>query len=110
MNVGNGIEGTVMSVVSVIPDPLHGNHRRHRVHDMVFAAIVSVMCGFASYRMFEAFAGQNLAWFRAHGCPFANGVPGFAAFPQCARLHTWGRGVPPVEYPPAEGCFAKQSR
>ena len=75
MNVGNGIEGTVMSVVSVIPDPLHGNHRRHRVHDMVFAAIVSVMCGFSSYRMFEAFVGLNLAWFRRHGCPFENGVP-----------------------------------
>ena len=75
MNAKASIEVTVMSVVSVIPDPLHGNHRRHRVHDMVFAAIVSVMCGFASYRMFETFAGLNLAWFRAHGCPFANGVP-----------------------------------
>lgn len=75
MNVGNGIEGTVMSVVSVIPDPLHGNHRRHRVHDMVFAAIVSVMCGFSSYRMFEAFVGLNLAWFRRHGYAFENGVP-----------------------------------
>lgn len=44
INIGNGIESTVMSVMSVItvimviPDPLHGNHRRHRVHDMVFAA------------------------------------------------------------------------
>lgn len=69
------VENTVRSVVSVIPDPLHGNHRRHRVHDMVFAAIVSVMCGFSSYRMFETFVALNLAWFRAHGCPFGNGVP-----------------------------------
>ena len=38
INIGNGIESTVMSVITVImviPDPLHGNHRRHRVHDMV---------------------------------------------------------------------------
>ena len=75
MNVNVSIESTVMSVIAAIPDPLHGNHRRHRVHDMVFAAIVSVMCGFSSYRMFETFVALNLAWFRAHGCPFGNGVP-----------------------------------
>lgn len=74
-NVKTSIEHTVMSVVSVIPDPLSGNHRRHRVHDMVFAAIVSVMCGFGSYRMFEAFVALNIAWFRARGCAFENGVP-----------------------------------
>ena len=75
MNVNVSIESTVIPVIAAIPDPLHGNHRRHRVHEMVFAAIVSVMCGFSSYRMFETFVALNLAWFRAHGCAFGNGVP-----------------------------------
>ena len=65
----------IMSAVSAVPDPLRGNHRRHRVNEMLFAAVVSVMCGFNSYRMFEAFVGLNLEWLRRHGCAFRNGVP-----------------------------------
>lgn len=42
---------------------------------MMFASIVSVMCGFNSYRFFEKFVALNLEWLRGHGCEFENGVP-----------------------------------
>jgi len=74
------VETEVMSVISVVPDPLRGNHRKHRVNDMLFASVISVICGFNSYRCFERFVGLNLAWLRRHGCAFANGVPDSNSF------------------------------
>lgn len=75
MQISAVTECEVHSIITAIPDPLHGNHRKHRVHDMMFASIVSVMCGFNSYRFFEKFVALNLDWLRGHGCAFENGVP-----------------------------------
>jgi len=74
------VETEVMSVISVVPDPLKGNHRKHRLNDMLFASIISVICGFNSYRCFERFVSLNLDWLRRHGCAFSNGVPDSNSF------------------------------
>jgi len=50
----------VMSVIPVVPDPLKGNHRKRRVNDMPFASVISVICGFNSYRCFERFVSINI--------------------------------------------------
>ena len=63
-----------------IPDPRTGNHRRHSCSEMLFAAVLSVMCGFDSYRAFARFTALNLDWLRLRGCAFANGVPSHDAF------------------------------
>lgn len=76
----DGAMSAVSSIVGTIPDPRRGNHRRHSAHDMLFAAVVAVMCGYDSYRLFSAFADVNLEWMRARGCAFANGVPSHDAF------------------------------
>ena len=80
MEVKPELELAIGSVISVIHDPRHGNHLMHKAHDMLFAAIVSVVCGFDSYRFFVKFTELNLKWFRDHGCQFENGVPSRDAF------------------------------
>ena len=74
------LELAIGSVISVIPDPRHGNHLKHKAHDMLFAAIVAVICGFDSYRFFAKYTELNLEWMKKHGCGFENGVPSHDAF------------------------------
>ena len=70
----------IVKCVLSVPDPRAGNHKRHALGDMLFAALVSVMCGYDSYVAFARFAALNLEWLRAVGCAFANGVPSHDAF------------------------------
>lgn len=70
----------VSSIVGVIPDPRRGNNLRHSAHDLLFAAVVAMVCGYDSYERFSRFAALNLEWLRARGCAFARGVPPHDAF------------------------------
>lgn len=72
----NAIIDCVMSV----PDPRTGNHTKHALGDMLFAALASVMCGYDSYIAFARFTELNLEWMRGLGCAFANGVPSHDSF------------------------------
>ena len=70
----------IVRCVTSVPDPRRGNHRKHALGDMLFAALVSVMCGYDSYVAFARFTDLNLGWLREMGCAFANGVPSHDAF------------------------------
>jgi predicted transposase YbfD/YdcC len=70
----------IVRCVASVPDPRRGNHRKHALGDMLFASLVSVMCGYDSYTAFARFTELNLEWLRGMGCPFANGVPSHDAF------------------------------
>ena len=71
---------TIIGCVLSVPDPRRGNHRKHALGDMLFAALVSVMCGYDSYVAFARFTELNLEWLRGLGCAFRNGVPSHDAF------------------------------
>ena len=70
----------IVNCVTSVPDPRRGNHRKHALGDMLFASLVSVMCGYDSYTAFARFTALNLEWLRGMGCAFANGVPSHDAF------------------------------
>lgn len=70
----------IMDRLRGIPDPRKGNHLRHCCPDLLFAALLCVMCGYDSYRAFARFAQLNREWLRGRGCAFANGLPSRAAF------------------------------
>lgn len=70
----------IIECVMSVPDPRTGNHRKHALGDMLFAALVSVLCGYDGYVAFARFTELNLGWLRGLGCAFANGVPSHDAF------------------------------
>ena len=70
----------IVKCVLSVPDPRKGNHKKHALGDMLFAALVSVMCGYDGYVAFARFAELNLEWLRGMGCAFLNGVPSHDAF------------------------------
>ena len=70
----------IMDRLRGIPDPRKGNHLRHCCPDLLFAALLCVMCGYDSYRAFARFAQLNREWLRGRGCAFANGLPSRCAF------------------------------
>ena len=70
----------IMDRLRGIPDPRKGNHLRHACPDLLFAALLCVMCGYDSYRAFARFAQLNREWLRGRGCAFANGLPSRCAF------------------------------
>ena len=42
-----------------VPDPRTGNHRKHALGDMPFAAFVSVTCGYDGHVAFARFTALN---------------------------------------------------
>ena len=70
----------IIDCVLSVPDPRTGNHKKHNLGEMLFAALVSVMCGYDSYVAFARFTELNLEWLRGLGCAFANGVPSHDTF------------------------------
>ncbi len=73
------MKSTIECVMSV-PDPRRGNHRKHELRDMLFASLVSVLCGYDSYVAFARFTEPNLEWMRGLGFAFKNGVPSHDTF------------------------------
>ena len=71
---------TTLDCVLSVPDPRTGNHKKHNLGEMLFAALVSVVCGYDSYVAFARFTELNLEWLRGLGCAFANGVPSHDTF------------------------------
>ena len=71
---------TIIDCVLSVPDPRTGNHTKHAFGEMLFAALVSVACGYDSYVAFARFTELNLEWLRGLGCAFANGVPSHDTF------------------------------
>jgi predicted transposase YbfD/YdcC len=80
MNETDATLALVSSIVGVIPDPRRGNHVRHAARDLLFAAIIAMLCGLDSYEGFSRFAKLKLEWLRSKGFAFANGVPPHDAF------------------------------
>jgi predicted transposase YbfD/YdcC len=80
MNETDATLALVSSIVGVIPDPRRGNHVRHAARDLLFAAIIAMLCGCDSYEGFSRFAEHKLGWLRSKGFAFANGVPPHDAF------------------------------
>ena len=80
MNETDATLALVSSIVGVIPDPRRGNHVRHAARDLLFAAIIAMLCGCDSYEGFSRFAKLKLEWLRSKGFAFANGVPPHDAF------------------------------
>ena len=70
----------IIDCVLSVPDPRTGNHKKHNLGEMLFAALVSVMCGYDSYVAFARFTELNLEWLRGLGCAFASGVPSHDTF------------------------------
>ena len=71
---------TIIGCVLSVPDPRRGNHRKHELRDMLFASLVSVLCGYDSYVAFARFTELNLEWMRGLGFAFKNGVPSHDTF------------------------------
>lgn len=71
---------SVIECVMSVPDPRRGNHRKHELRDMLFASLVSVLCGYDSYVAFARFTELNLEWMRGLGFTFRNGVPSHDTF------------------------------
>ena len=71
---------SIVECVMSVPDPRRGNHRKHELADMLFASLVSVLCGYDSYVAFARFTELNLEWMRGLGFAFKNGVPSHDAF------------------------------
>lgn len=71
---------TIIECVMSVPDPRTGNHKRHELADMLFAALVSVICGYDGYVAFARFTELNLEWMRSMGFSFRNGVPSHDTF------------------------------
>lgn len=71
---------TIIECVLSIPDPRKGNHKKHALADMLFASLVSVLCGYDSYVAFARFTLLNIKWMRSLGFAFKNGVPSHDAF------------------------------
>ena len=42
---------SIVECVMSVPDPRKGNHRKHELADMLFASLVSVLCGYDSYML-----------------------------------------------------------
>ena len=80
MNETDATLALVSSIVGVIPDPRRGNHVRHAARDLLFAAIIAMLCGCDSYEGFSRFVEHKLGWLRSKGFAFANGVPPHDAF------------------------------
>ena len=76
----------IIDCVLSVPDPRTGNHKKHSLGEMLFAALVSVMCGYDSYVAFARFTELNLEWLRGLGCAFANGVPSHDTFSRAFSL------------------------
>lgn len=70
----------IIECVTSVHDPRTGNHKKHALGDMLFASLVSVMCGYDGYVAFAKFTELNLEWLRSAGCLFANGAPSHDAF------------------------------
>jgi predicted transposase YbfD/YdcC len=71
---------SIIECVMSVPDPRRGNHRKHELRDMLFASLVSVLCGYDSYVAFARFTELNLEWMRGLGFAFKNGVPSHDTF------------------------------
>lgn len=71
---------SIVECVMSVPDPRRGNHRKHELADMLFASLVSVLCGYDSYVAFARFTELNLEWMRGLGFAFKNGVPSHDTF------------------------------
>ena len=71
---------TIIDCVLSVPDPRTGNHTKHKLGETLFAALVSVVCGYDGYVAFARFTELNLEWLRGLGCAFANGVPSHDTF------------------------------
>ena len=71
---------SIVECILSVPDPRKGNHKKHALGDMLFASLVSVLCGYDGYVAFARFAELNLEWLRRMGCAFANGVPSHDSF------------------------------
>ena len=80
----------IIDCVLSVPDPRTGNHKKHALGEMLFAALVSVICGYDSYVAFARFAELNLEWLRGLGCAFANGVPSHDTFRRAFSLADHG--------------------
>ena len=65
---------SIIECVMSVPDPRKGNHRKYELRDMLFASLMSVLCGYDSYVAFARFTGLNLEWMRGLGFTFKNGV------------------------------------
>lgn len=70
----------IVECILSVPDPRRGNHKKHALGEMLFASLMSVMCGYDGYVAFARFAELNLEWLRRMGCAFANGVPSHDSF------------------------------
>lgn len=71
---------SILKHLFAVPDPRKGNHLRHACPELLFAALLCVMCGYDSYRAFAKFTQLNLNWLRSRGCSFANGLPSHDTF------------------------------
>ena len=71
---------SIIECVMSVPDPRKGNHRKYELRDMLFASLMSVLCGYDSYVAFARFTGLNLEWMRGLGFTFKNGVPSHDTF------------------------------
>ena len=71
---------SIVECVMSVPDPRKGNHREHELAGMLFASLVSVLCGYDSYVAFARFTELNLEWMRGLGFAFKNGVPSHDTF------------------------------
>ena len=71
---------SIIECVMSVPDPRKGNHRKYELRDMLFASLMSVLCGYDSYVAFARFTGLNLEWMRGLGFAFKNGVPSHDTF------------------------------
>ena len=71
---------SIIECVMSVPDPRRGNHKKHELRDMLFASLMSVLCGYDSYVAFARFTGLNLEWMRGLGFAFKNGVPSHDTF------------------------------
>ena len=70
----------IVECILSVPDPRRGNHKKHALGEMLFASLMSVLCGYDGYVAFARFAELNLEWLRRMGCAFANGVPSHDSF------------------------------
>jgi hypothetical protein len=42
---------SIIECVMSVPDPRRGNHKKHELRDMLFASLMSVLCGYDSYML-----------------------------------------------------------
>ena len=62
-----------------IPDPRIERGKKHLLEDIIFIAIVSIICGADDWNEIEMFADLKIDWFRKFS-PLKNGIPSHDTF------------------------------